>query len=138
MEQILEWALAVIGSGGLGACITYLFTFKSQKKKTEAEAESTVVEVEKQKEELKHDQYDYLQKTCDKYIKDYHELEGEFRRQLSGLRDQIDSLMLEKSQVIQEKCNEIAELKSKVTYLKGIRCYDFTCPNRLKTNSENP
>ena len=116
----------------------YILTFKSQKKKTEAEAESTVIEVEKQKEELKHDQYDYLQKTCDKYIKDYHELEGEFRRQLSGLRDQIDNLMLEKSQVIQEKCNEIAELKSKVTYLKGIRCYDFTCPNRLKTNSENP
>lgn len=137
MEQsILEWALAVIGSGGIGAVITYICTFKSKKKQVEAEAESSMVDVAQKKTDLKQDQYDYLQKTCDKYIKDYHELEGDFRKQISELREQMDKIMLEKSQAISAKCNEIATLKSKVTYLKGIRCYNFTCKQRIMTNPD--
>lgn len=137
MEQsILEWALAVIGSGGIGAVITYICTFKSKKKQVEAEAESSIVDVEQKKTDLKQDQYDYLQKTCDKYIKDYHELEGDFRKQISELREQMDRIMLEKSQAISAKCNEIATLKSKVTYLNGIRCYNFTCKHRIMTNPD--
>lgn len=137
MEQsILEWALAVIGSGGIGAVITYICTFKSKKKQVEAEAESSMVDVEQKKTDLKKDQYDYLQKTCDKYIKDYHELEGDFRKQISELREQMDKIMLEKSQAISAKCNEIDTLKSKVTYLKGIRCYNFTCKHRIMTNPD--
>lgn len=137
MEQsILEWALAVIGSGGIGAVITYICTFKSKKKQVEAEAESSMIYVEQKKTDLKQDQYDYLQKTCDKYIKDYHELEGDFRKQISELREQMDRIMLEKSQAISAKCNEIATLKSKVTYLKGIRCYNFTCKHRIMTNPD--
>lgn len=137
MEQsILEWALAVIGSGGIGAVITYICTFKSKKKQVEAEAESSMVDVEWKKTDLKQDQYDYLQKTCDKYIKDYHELEGDFRKQISELREQMDKIMLEKSQAISAKCNEIDTLKSKVTYLKGIRCYNFTCKHRIMTNPD--
>ena len=88
MEQsILEWALAVIGSGGIGAVVTYICTFKSKKKQVE-------------------------------------------------LREQMDKLMLEKSQAISAKCNEVASLKSKVTYLKGIRCYNFTCKNRIMVNPD--
>lgn len=137
MEQsILEWALAVIGSGGIGAVVTYICTFKSKKKQVEAEAESSMVDVEQKKTGLKQDQYDYLQKICDKYIKDYHELEGDFRKQIQELREQMDKLMLEKSQAISAKCNEIASLKSKVTYLKGIRCYNFTCKNRIMINPD--
>lgn len=137
MEQsILEWALAVIGSGGIGAVVTYICTFKSKKKQVEAEAESSMVDVEQRKTDLKQDQYDYLQKTCDKYIKDYHELEGGFRKQIQELREQMDKLMLEKSQAISAKCNEVASLKSKVTYLKGIRCYNFTCKNRIMINPD--
>ena len=73
MDQsaVLEWALAVVGSGGIGAVLTYVCTFKSKRKQVEAEAESQVVEVEQKKQDLKQDQYDYLQKTCDKYIKDF-------------------------------------------------------------------
>lgn len=137
MEQsILEWALAVIGSGGIGAVVTYICTFKSKKKQVEAEAESSMVNVEQKKTDLKQDQYDYLWKTCDKYIKDYHELEGDFRKQIQELREQMDKLMLEKSQAISAKCNEVASLKSKVTYLKGIRCYNFTCKNRIMINPD--
>ena len=137
MEQsIIEWLLAIIGSGGLGAAITYICTFKSKKKQVEAEAESTVIDVAHKKEDLKQDQYDFLQKTCDKYIKDYHELESDFRKQLQNLREEIDKISLEKSRAIADKCTEIAELKSKVTYLKGIRCYNFTCQHRIKENPD--
>lgn len=137
MQSFLEMALAIISSGGLGAAITYIFTFKAKKLQAEAEAESTEIEVEHRKQDLKQDQYDFLQKTCDKYIKDYHTLENDFRKQLQVLRDEIDKVSLEKSKAISDKCTEIAELKSKVTYLKGICCYNFTCQHRIKTNPEN-
>ena len=137
MQSLFDWALAIISSGSLGAAITYILTFKSKRLQAMAEAESTEVEVEHKKQDLKQDQYDFLQKTCDKYIKDYHTLENDFRKQLQALRDEIDKLSLEKSKAISDKCNEIAELKSKVTYLKGIRCYNFTCQHRIKNNPEN-
>ena len=136
MQSLFDWALAIISSGSLGAAITYILTFKSKRLQAMAEAESTEVEVEHKKQDLKQDQYDFLQKTCDKYIKDYHTLENDFRKQLQTLRDEIDKISLEKSKAISDKCNEIAELKSKVTFLKGIRCYNFTCQNRIKNNIE--
>ena len=136
MQSLFDWALAIISSGSLGAAITYILTFKSKRLQAMAEAESTEVEVEHKKQDLKQDQYDFLQKTCDKYIKDYHTLENDFRKQLQTLRDEIDKISLEKSKAISDKCNEIAELKSKVTFLKGIRCYNFTCQNRIKNNTE--
>ena len=136
MQSLFDWALAIISSGSLGAAITYVLTFKSKRIQAMAEAESTEVEVEHKKQDLKQDQYDFLQKTCDKYIKDYHTLENDFRKQLQTLRDEIDKISLEKSKAISDKCNEIAELKSKVTFLQGIRCYNFTCQNRFKNNTE--
>lgn len=136
MTPLLEYALAIIGSGGLGAAITYIFTFKSKKKQIEAEAEHQVVTTEHEKLDLNQDRYDYLQTTCDKYIKDYYSLEQEFRQKLAGLVDQIDQLKLANAQTISDKCNEIAQLKSKITYLKGIRCYNFTCDRRIKENPD--
>ena len=136
MQSLFDWALAIISSGSLGAVITYVLTFKSKRLQAMAEAESTEVEVEHKKQDLKQDQYDFLQKTCDKYIKDYHTLENDFRKQLQTLRDEIDKISLEKSKAISDKCNEIAELKSKVTFLQGIRCYNFTCQHRIKNNPE--
>ena len=100
MQSLFEWALAIISSGGLGAAITYIFTFKAKQQQALAEAESTEIDVEHKKEDLKQDQYDFLQKTCDKYIKDYHTLENDFRKQLQVLRDEIDKVSLEKSKAI--------------------------------------
>ena len=136
MQSLFDWALAIISSGSLGAAITYILTFKSKRIQAMAEAESTEVEVEHKKQDLKQDQYDFLQKTCDKYIKDYHTLENDFRKQLQTLRDEIDKISLDKSKAISDKCTEIAALKSKVTFLQGIRCYNFTCQNRIKNNTE--
>lgn len=135
-QSLLEWILAVVGSGGIGAIITYIFTFKSKQKLARVEADSAEIDMEQKKNELYHDQYQYLQELCDKYLKDYHELQETFKTQISDMRNQLDSILLEKSNIISHKCVEIAELKSKVTYLNGIRCYNFTCPNRVKDNPE--
>lgn len=134
MDSLLQWGLAVLGSGGVGAAITYIFTFKSKQKQAEAAAIEAEVDAEQKIFDLRHDQYEYLQQTLDKYIKDYHELEGDFRKQIIELRERMDNLMSEKSQAITEKCTEIAGLKSKIAYLNGIRCYDFTCPERVRIN----
>lgn len=136
MNPILEWALTILGSGGLGAVITYICTFRSKRKQANAEAEEAEIDVEQKTFDLRHDQYEFLQQTCDKYIRDYHELEGDFRKQMVELREKMDNVMSEKSQAIAAKCTEIASLKSKIAYLKGIRCYRFDCPNRVKTNPD--
>lgn len=136
MDSILEWALAIVGSGGIGATITYIFTFRSKQKQAKAAAVEAEVDAEQKVFDLRHDQYEYLQQTCDKYIKEYHELEGDFRKQIVELRERMDTLMSEKSQVITEKCTEIAGLKSKIAYLNGVRCYDFTCPKRVRKNPD--
>lgn len=136
MDSILEWILAVIGSGGIGAAITYICTFNSKRREATASAEVAETKADHEKLDLAQDKYEFLQKTFDKYMKDYHELESDFRRQIKDLREQMDKIMFENSQAISAKCNEIATLKSQVTYLKGLRCYNFTCTHRLKANPD--
>lgn len=135
-EQLIQWVLAIVGGGGIGSAITYLINVKSQRKLANAAADTAELDNQQKREDYHQNSYDYLQKTCDKYIQDYHDLEGDFRKQMAEIREQMDNILKEKSQAISNKCNEIAELKSKVTYLKGIRCYNFTCPSRIKDNPD--
>lgn len=135
-ESLIHWALTIIGSGGIGAAITYIMTINSRKKIANAEAQTAQAKADHEILDLKQDKYDYLQETLDKYIKDYHELEQYFRDRMRELRDNMNSIIKENSMAISEKCNEIAALKAQVTYLKGIRCYEFTCPKRVKENPD--
>lgn len=48
----------------------------------------------------------------------------------------MDNIMFTNSQAISNKCNEIASLKSQVTYLKGLRCYNSVCSQRIKINPD--
>lgn len=136
METLYEQILHLIGGGSVGAIITYLFTFKSKVKREKAEAEILTVKSEHDRTDLQEDQFEFLQNKLDKYIRDYHELEETFRNKMRQLRDSIDNVAKENSLVISEKCNEIAALKSEITYLKGIRCYNFTCDKRIKVNPD--
>lgn len=136
MDELYHWILTFLGSGGLGAAITYLLTLKSNRTKAKAEAEVAQINAEHEKLDLTQDKYEFLQSTLDKYVRDYHELESDFRKQLATIREHMDNLMRDHSKIIAEKCNEIASLKSQVTYLKGIRCYKFTCNQRIKNNPE--
>lgn len=136
METLYEQILHLIGGGSVGAIITYLFTLKSKVKREKAEAEILTVKSEHDRTDLQEDQFEFLQNKLDKYIRDYHELEETFRNKMRQLRDSIDNVAKENSLVISEKCNEIAALKSEITYLKGIRCYNFTCDKRIKVNPD--
>ena len=136
MDSIIEWILTLLGSGGLGAAITYIFTFKSKQTKAKAEAEQAELTTAHEKLDLTQDKYEFLQNTLDKYVRDYHELEADFRKQMAAVREHMDEIMRNHSTIIAEKCNEIASLKSQVTYLKGIRCYRFTCNQRVKCNPD--
>lgn len=136
MDSIIEWILTLLGSGGLGAAITYIFTFKSKQTKAKAEAEQAELTTAHEKLDLTQDKYEFLQNTLDKYVRDYHELEADFRKQMVAVREHMDEIMRNHSTIIAEKCNEIASLKSQVTYLKGIRCYRFTCNQRVKCNPD--
>ena len=136
MSNISEWILTIIGSGGIGAAITYISTFKYKKQQVKIETELSETQLKQAQLDLSQDKCDYLQQTCDKYIRDYHQLEQDFRNQGRELQEVIANLTRENSQKIAEKCNEIAALKSKVTYLNGLRCYDSTCPKRIKTNPD--
>lgn len=136
METLYEQILHLIGGGSIGAIITYLFTLKSKVKREKAEAEILTVKSEHDRTDLQEDQFEFLQNKLDKYIRDYHELEETFRNKMRQLRDSIDNVAKENSLVISEKCNEIAALKSEITYLKGIRCYNFTCDKRIKVNPD--
>ena len=136
MNNILEWILTIIGSGGVGAAITYISTFKYKKEQVKIETELSETHLRQAQLDLSQDKCDYLQQTCDKYIKDYHELEQNFRKQVRELQETINDLTFQNSKMIADKCNEIASLKSQITYLKGLRCYDSTCSKRIKTNPD--
>ena len=134
--MLLEWLLAIISSGGLGAAITYILTFRSKAAIINADAKIAQTKAEHEKLDLKQDRYDYLQETLDKYMKDYYALDEKFRNELDQVRDKINSITKTNAKAISEKCNEIAALKSQITYLKGIRCYNFTCKERIKENPD--
>ena len=55
MDSILEWALAIIGSGGIGATITYICTFRSRQKQAKAAAVEAEVDAEQKVFDLRHD-----------------------------------------------------------------------------------
>ena len=138
MELSYDWLISLISGGSIGAAITYIATFKSKRRLAEADAKSAETKVVKDLDQLHKDNFDYLQETLDRYIKEYHNLEQNFRDKMRELRDNIDNLSKENSLIISSKCNEIASLKSEITYLKGIRCYNFLCDKRIKTNPDKP
>ena len=48
----------------------------------------------------------------------------------------LRATMSEHLKEIDGKCNEIAQLKSKLSYFKGLRCYRSACANRMWENSD--
>lgn len=51
-DSILQWVLTIIGSGGLGAAVTYFINLKSNKRIKEAEADNAVIDVQHKKLDL--------------------------------------------------------------------------------------
>ena len=96
------------------------------KEKFNAEAHTASVEAKHKEIDLHQDQYDYLLTKLSEFQKQYFEL--------SSRLQQETQLHLE---AINAKCNELAELKSKLIYFKGLRCYRSDCSHRIRINPEN-
>jgi septal ring factor EnvC (AmiA/AmiB activator) len=100
--------------GGLN--VFQIFFWKLKRRKDTAEVVQAEIDAKQKSIELQQDQYSYLMDTLNKVQKDYYALDEKARQLI------ID---------IQEKCTEIATLKSKITYLKGIACYRTNCDIRI-------
>ncbi len=116
---ILEIALTLLG----GLNVYQLIYWRIQKEKLIVELENQKTEAKQKKTDLVQDQYDYVFGQLSKLQNEYLQLQDKVRKEAN-----------EHSVVIQNKCNEIAELKSKVVYYKGLRCYRSSCNIRISNN----
>ena len=114
MEWDVVTTFLLSALGGLN--IFQIFFWKQKKRKEEAEVIQAETDAKAKTIELQQDQYTYLIDTLNRVQQDYYNLDEKARQLI------ID---------IQEKCSEIAILKSKITYLKGISCYRTNCEIRI-------
>ncbi len=132
VTTILTDVISLLFGGGVGVAAMQIYTARVNKKKLSAEAEDAQVDVDHKKLTTKYDAFDTLYQQLNKCISDYAAISEEYREHREKTRKYEESVQ----EQIHNKCLELATLKSKVTYLKGIRCYDFTCKNRIKTNPD--
>lgn len=104
-----------------GVNIFQLIFLRTTKKRYEAEAKKADAEAEQMRTDLHQDQYDYVNEQLSKIQQEYYSLAAKYRETMTKHLTEID-----------QKCNEIAELKSKLIYFKGLRCYCSDCEKRVK------
>lgn len=122
----IEWILGIIVTALGGLNIYQLIFWRTERDKLQAQAAKESVEAKKAEYELSRDQFVETKKQLD-------DLQDEFMELQKKIRNEAD----EHTRIILSKCNEIAELKSKLLYFKNIRCYMTECPNRIKTNPKD-
>ena len=131
-SSLLDWALGIIGGGGIGAAITYIFTFKSKKQIEQEAAKQSVIETEDKRGLMERDRFESMYDQITKMAKDYGDLSDQFREYRKTARSIEDKF----DEKLREKTSELAYLKDEIYYLKRLRCYDFDCPNRIKNKPE--
>lgn len=124
--------LSLLFGGGIGAVLMQLYTAKVNKSKLVAETEDTIAEVARKKQNNLQDAFDTMYQELNQCMKDYTTISEEYREHREKMRRYEESVQ----EQIHSKCVELAELKSKITYLKGIRCYNTLCPHRISTNQD--
>ena len=120
--------ISLVCGGGAGAVAMQLYTARVNKRKLEAEAEQAKAEALRKKQENKQDAFDAMYQELNKCLNDYSAIAEEYR----SFRDKARKYEEEIQNRINDKCVELASLKSQITYLKGIRCYNTVCPNRIR------
>lgn len=129
---IIEILGILLGGGGIGSLITWAFQFKSEKRIKEAEAQQSEKTVESMATANDRDKFESMYVQITKMMQDYNNLSDDYRsyRQVATVKERNFQ------KKVDEKCQELAALKSQVQYLKGLRCYNTTCSHRIKTNPE--
>ena len=129
---IIEILGILLGGGGIGSFVTWVFHFKSEKRIKEAEAKQSEKTVESMATANDRDKFESMYVQITKMMQDYNNLSDDYRNYRQGAT--VKERNFQKK--VDEKCQELAALKSQVQYLKGLRCYNTTCPHRIKTNPE--
>ena len=132
-DSILEWALPVIGGGGIGSAITFLGTYKSKKRIEKELADQEEIATESKHVIMERDRFEAMYDQITKMTLDYSELSDQFR----DYRKTARAIEEEFDQKLRERTSQLANLKDEVDYLKRLRCYNLDCPNRIKTKPEN-
>lgn len=129
---IIEILGILLGGGGIGSLVTWAFHFKSEKRIKEAEAKQSEQTVESMATANDRDKFESMYVQITKMMQDYNNLSDDYRsyRQVATVKERNFQ------KKVDEKCQELAALKSQVQYLKGLRCYNTTCTHRMKTNPE--
>lgn len=129
---ILETLGIVLGSGGIGSLVTWAINFKANKKLKNEEVAQSVKVTESMTNANNKDKFESMYVQITKMMQDYNDLSDDYRTYRQG------AIVKERNfqKKIDDKCQELAALRSQVQYLKGLRCYNTTCPNRIKTNPE--
>ena len=132
-DSILEWALPVIGGGGIGSAITFFGTYKSKKKIEKELAEQEEIATENKHGIMERDRFEAMYDQITKMTLDYSELSDQFR----DYRKTARAIEEEFDQKLRERTSQLANLKDEVDYLKRLICYNLDCPNRIKTKPES-
>lgn len=129
---IIEILGILLGGGGIGSLVTWAFHFKSEKRIKEAEAKQSEQTAESMATANDRDKFESMYVQITKMMQDYNNLSDDYRnyRQVATVKERNFQ------KKVDEKCQELAALKSQVQYLKGLRCYNTTCTHRMKTNPE--
>lgn len=138
-SALFQWIGTIIASGGVGAAITYISTFKSNKRKAAAEAkkqeelaQQSHIESIDSLEKMERDRYQAMYNQINKMMQDYNDLSDDYReyRQIATERERD---FIRKAQ---NNYSILAELKSEVNVLRKYSCYSVECPHRVKDNSD--
>lgn len=129
---ILEILGLIVGSGGIGSFVTWAIHLNSEKRIKEAQALQSEKTVESMTTANNKDKFESMYVQITKMMQDYNDLSDDYRTYRQG------AIVKERNfqKKIDDKCQELAALRSQVQYLKGLRCYNTTCPHRIKINPE--
>lgn len=130
LNSILEWGLTIIGSGGIGAAITYFGNYKSRKTLESELAKQAEIATKNHHGIMEKDRFEAMYTQITDMAKDYNDLSDQFREYRKNARD----IETEFDNKLRTKSNELASLKDQIHYLKRLRCYDLECPKRIKDN----
>lgn len=121
MTEILGIITLLLG----GLNIFQLIFWRTQRDKMRAEADASTTEAHRKEIDLQQDQYDYLLEKLNTFQEQYFKLS---KRMQDEMQEHINA--------INEKCDEIAVLKSKLVYFKGLRCYRSDCSIRMAISAK--
>ena len=137
-NALFQWIGTIVASGGVGAGITYLATFKSNRRKAAAEAtekeekaKQSHIESIDQMGVMERNRYEAMYSQINKKMQDYNDLSEDYREYRKDAAERERNFIRK----AQDNYSILAELKSEVKQLKKYSCYDMECPHRIKDKS---